>query len=87
MEDWEINRRAELELSVQDGAYQIGTGDFIAYTGKGGYINYQIAIEKLGRGMEVIYEPKVNDSYLDITEEKIKELMNELYERRGYNDK
>ncbi len=46
MEQWEIDRRKYYQETIPDGCYQIGTDDFFAYTGKGGYIEYQIALEK-----------------------------------------
>lgn len=48
MEDWEIKRRQELESTIPDGAYNIGEGTgMTCYTGKSGYINFQIELERI----------------------------------------
>jgi len=46
MEKWEKILRHELEELVPDGIYTIGEGDFIAQTGKDGYIDYRVALHK-----------------------------------------
>ena len=46
MEQWEIDYRKELEETLGENLYQIGEGDFIAQTGKGGYIDYLVQIRE-----------------------------------------
>lgn len=46
VEEWEKARREQLKKELSDGAYEIGNDKIKAYTGKGGYIEYIIAIEK-----------------------------------------
>lgn len=47
MDDWEIKRREELDKEIPDGCYNIGKGTrMTCLTGKGGYINFQIEIER-----------------------------------------
>jgi hypothetical protein len=45
-EDWKAKRKAELELEIPDGYYQISAGDMVVGTGKGGYIMYLLALEE-----------------------------------------
>jgi len=49
MEDWEIELRAKLDKEIPNGAYQIGTPPVVAWTGKGGYIDFHIEMERVLR--------------------------------------
>lgn len=42
----EVKYREKLEKTIPNGAYQIGISPFIAYTGKGGKIDFEIALVK-----------------------------------------
>jgi hypothetical protein len=44
--DWKIKRRKELELSVPEGMYDISSTGITCWTGKGGYIEFQLALEE-----------------------------------------
>ena len=47
MEDWEKELRERADKEVPDGAYNIGEGSgMFCWTGKGGYINFLVAIEQ-----------------------------------------
>lgn len=52
MEEWEIKLREKLEKEIPHGSYKIGLDPIVVYTGKGGYIDYLVAFERLGRKME-----------------------------------
>lgn len=45
-EQEEKDLRERLENELEDGCYKIGGETIIAYTGKQGYINYEIALRK-----------------------------------------
>ena len=47
MEWWEYEERARMEIEFPDAIYKIGSGDFIAHTGKGGYIEFLIGMKKI----------------------------------------
>jgi len=46
MEDWEKRLRERLENELEEKMYQIGEGDFIAFTGKQGKIDFEVSLEK-----------------------------------------
>ena len=46
MEQWEIDLRAKLGEEIKDGGYQIGSGKWIVWTGKLGYINYLVEVQR-----------------------------------------
>jgi hypothetical protein len=46
MEPWEEELRARLEQEVPNGMYNIGTGNLVCWTGKGGYIDFRVELEK-----------------------------------------
>lgn len=87
MEQWEKEYREQLELEIPNGAYEIGNGtDFIAVTGKDGYINYLVelrkAIMRFGSGIEEqISNP--NNSFLPATEQDFIDMMNNLENRKN----
>ena len=49
MEDWEVELRDRLDKEVKDGMHQIKEGDFIAFTGKQGYIDFEVELERTFR--------------------------------------
>lgn len=49
-EGWEDNLREKLKKEYSDGCYNISSGNIRIQTGKGGYIDYLISIEKEMRG-------------------------------------
>jgi hypothetical protein len=53
MEDWEKKRREQLNKEVSEGLYYIGE-DPIVTTGKKGYIEFQIALEKEAKEFEQV---------------------------------
>lgn len=78
MEQWEMDLRAELHEELEDGAYNISFDGFVMYTGKLGYINHLVHIERWKRdfisGIEKMAEnhiqnndtgPNIKD-YLDV---------------------
>ncbi len=46
MEDWEKALREKLENELEEKMYQIGEGDFIAFTGKQGKIDFEVSLDK-----------------------------------------
>ena len=46
MEDWEKDLRERLDKEVSEDIYKIGSPPMIALTGKGGYINYLVEVER-----------------------------------------
>jgi len=46
MEGWEKVKREELEKTISDGFYDIGTESMTILTGKGGYINFLIELHR-----------------------------------------
>lgn len=87
MEQWEIDLRSKLEQEVEDGYYTIKTDKFAFATGKGGYINYHVAFEKvlrnytinMGEGIESQINKSEKQYYKDLTEEDIREFIKNLY--------
>lgn len=49
IEQWEIDLRARLDEELSDGAYDISSPGLSLSTGKGGYIEYQVQLEKMYR--------------------------------------
>lgn len=87
MEQWEIDLRAKLDLEVPDGAYDISTPGMVAWTGKGGYINYLVELQRYAQGLESFLSNKHNESnttYGTLTEQDLRDFMDEL---RKNNDK
>ena len=73
MEQWEIDMRAKLEEEIPHGAHNIGFGDWVVITGKGGKINSIIEIERQLRGHKGISE-QVKQNYFPTNEVTIKDL-------------
>ena len=46
MEQWEKELREKLQKELPDGGYEIGAPPMIAWTGKGGKINFEVALHK-----------------------------------------
>jgi len=46
MEQWEKELREKLQKELPEGAYEIGVLPMIAWTGKGGKINFEVALHK-----------------------------------------
>lgn len=67
---WEKERRAELEKEVPDGCYKVSDGaTLIAYTGKLGFIQYTLIMEK-----ELYSQLKLNIG-IDTTLARIREML------------
>ncbi len=49
MEDWEKEMRERLDKELENKMYQIGEGEWVAFTGKQGFIDYEVGLEKLLR--------------------------------------
>lgn len=45
-DDWIERRTAELMDIIEPGSYSIGAPPYVAHTGKGGFIQYQLVMEK-----------------------------------------
>lgn len=75
-EEWEKKRREELDKELEHGSYEIGIKPDVFYTGKGGYINYIILLEKEVRKSKPynMREEQLNKEELDklINEEEVK---------------
>ncbi len=54
MEDWEKELREKLNKELEHGGYQIGVEPFIAITGKGGYIDFQVMLQKEQRHKKLL---------------------------------
>lgn len=46
MEDWEKELRDRLDSTLENKLYRVGEGDFIAFTGKQGYIEIEVEVER-----------------------------------------
>jgi hypothetical protein len=46
MEEWEKELREKLQKELPEGPYQIGVPPMMAYTGKGGRIEFEVALHK-----------------------------------------
>lgn len=46
MEQWEIDLRSKLEKNIKPGLYDISSPGMNVQTGKGGYIEYMVAIHR-----------------------------------------
>jgi len=96
MEQWEIDYREKLEKEIPHGYYEIGNDDFVALTGKYGYINYLVEFRRRVMGLETfIPKDKVLDvntygaKLRDITEQDIIDLMKKLgdnYDKQDLNE-
>lgn len=51
MESWERELRDKLEKELPEGSYQIGSGKMIAWTGKGGKINFEVALHRHAKSL------------------------------------
>ena len=79
------NKKKELE----DGYYQIGRGNMIMGTGKGGYINFEVALQKEARkystnineGIENQINKSKKEYYKDLTLKDLIDFINELYKK------
>lgn len=49
-EGWEENLRAKLEKEIKPGCYFIGGPGISLYTGRGGKIEYEVALQKAIKG-------------------------------------
>lgn len=49
MEDWEVELRERLGKEIKDGLHQIKEGEFVVYTGKQGYIDFEVELERTFR--------------------------------------
>ncbi len=83
MEKWEIDLRSKLEKELSDGLYRIGSGNFMGWTGKGGQIEFEVALIKnakdyihIGEGIESQIQGK--DSYTNLTREQLDNFLNFL---------
>jgi len=94
MEQWEIDRRKELEASTPNTSYVFSAGTYTIGTGKGGAIDLQIAIEKEVRKMQAETissaeaEPKYwferpDILYEELTEEKLREVLTALLDLKS----
>jgi len=81
MEQWEIDLRARLNKDIPDGAYQIGSGKWVAWTGKLGYITYLVEIERTLRDNQKSIKDAENDylNYHILNADKIKEIFKDLF--------
>jgi len=83
MEQWEIDLRARLDGEVPHGSYQIGSGKWIAWTGKLGYINYLVELQRAIRtNIECAKKDITEDnchSYHLLNADKIKDLFKDLF--------
>jgi len=83
MEKWESDLRARLDVEIKDGAYQIGSGKWIAWTGKLGYINYLVELQRtLNDNRTVVMKGITEDnclSYHMISIDKLKEIFKDLF--------
>lgn len=79
MEQWEKDRRAELEKELSDGYYNISGGSFVVGTGKQGYIDFQILLEKEFRsyGTSVLNADKTDVDELKAMAPKEYQLLSE----------
>lgn len=86
MEQWEIELREKLQRELPDGAYQIGGPGMIAHTGKGGAIDFRVALVKSCMKAEVdpesfsslpVAEPTTYP-YKELTYDELKRTLEEL---------
>lgn len=56
MEDWEKELREKLDKELIDGCYDTSTNEFIYKTGKGGAIDFYVALQKQIKEMLKKYE-------------------------------
>jgi hypothetical protein len=58
MEQWEIEAREKLDKEVPNGLYNIGSDKQVCYTGRQGYIEFQIEMMKYCRNdFKITEEP------------------------------
>ena len=81
MEQWEIDLRARLDKEVPHGAYQIGTGSFVVWTGKLGYINYLVEPQRTIKHNQSLMEEleKGDFDYHVLDGSKLKEIFKDLF--------
>ena len=61
MEDWEKELRAKLNEELEDKLYQVGEGEWVAFTGKQGYIDCEVEIERTFRQALSSFDKKKDD--------------------------
>ena len=76
MEQWEIKLREKLEKELPEGSYDIGTDNFVCITGKGGYINFRVALAKEVQKMNSKVE--IQPIYSAISKDKLTLILNKL---------
>jgi len=67
MEWWEFVARLKIERELPNQLYRIGSGRYVATTGKRGYIEFEIALQKEERKF-------CNQEMLDALDEKLKSI-------------
>jgi hypothetical protein len=93
MEQWEVDYRAKLEEEISEGIYEIGVPPIIGWTGKGGYINFLVALRKeaekytisSGEGILGQIEAAAKNSCEPITEKDLREFLEMLEKKRKDN--
>ena len=84
-EQEEKDLREKLEKELPNGWYDIGTGDFHCYTGKGGKIDFEVALrkdiqEKYKVDFNVIPQTAIAPSteYSTLTKEKLEQVIKDI---------
>jgi hypothetical protein len=81
MEEWERELRERLDTEVSDGPYQIGAGAWVVWTGKLGYINYLVELNKENRAdLEQQVENGKHDYHV-LDSDKLREYINSLHKK------
>lgn len=85
MEQWEIDLRAKLQKELVDGLFQVGTpGGIHLWTGKGGAIEIEVALQKEIRKYKPVptkssglknYNPK----YKKLTEDELRARIEDFF--------
>jgi len=86
METWEKELRERLDKEVLDGPYQIGAGKWVAWTGKLGYINYLVELNRLVKENRADLEKQIEDGKTDyhvLDSNKLEEFINSLNKKGG----
>ena len=84
METWERELRERLNVEITDGIYQVGTGKWVAWTGKHGYINYLVELNRLVKENRASLEKRTEDGKADyhvLDSKKLEEFMNSLIKK------
>ena len=61
MEEWEKELRARLNKELTDKLYQLGEGKWVVFTGKQGYIEVEVEVEKTLREALTKFDKKKDD--------------------------